>query len=81
MSPREMVHDLLQFSVEAPECRHRTCLSIRLNGKKIDNFVELGSVEGLKSGCTIELVEGVYSAMLTSLDRLLLLQNLTLCLM
>lgn len=58
MSPREMVHDLLQFSLEAPECRHRTCLSIRLNGKKIDSFIELGNVEGLKSGCTIELVEG-----------------------
>ena len=33
-------------------------MSVRVDGKRLDNFTEVASVEGLKDGTTIELVEG-----------------------
>lgn len=65
MSPRDMFYDLLQFPADVPDCRHRTCFYARLNGKKIDNFLEFGKVKGFKEGCTIELVEGDPEAVCT----------------
>ena len=52
------MHDLLQFVVDRPGCCYRTCLSVRLRGKRLDNFSDLGAVEGLRNGDTVELVEG-----------------------
>ena len=52
------MHDLLQFVVDRPGCCYRTCLSVRLRGKRLDNFSDLGAVEGLCNGDTVELVEG-----------------------
>lgn len=52
------MHDLLQFALERPECCYRTCLSVRLKGKKLDEYSELGQVEGLEDGTSLELVEG-----------------------
>ena len=33
-------------------------MSVRVDGKRLDNFTEVAAVEGLKDGTTIELVEG-----------------------
>ena len=52
------MHDLLQCVVDRPGCCYRTCLSVRLRGKRLDHFSELGTVEGLCDGDTVELVEG-----------------------
>ena len=49
---------LLQYAVDGPECCYRTCVSVRVDGNRLDNFTEVASVEGLKDGTTIELVEG-----------------------
>ena len=49
---------MLQCVVDRPGCCYRTCLSVRLRGKRLDNFSELGAVEGLCDGDTVELVEG-----------------------
>eukprot|EP00731_Ephydatia_muelleri_P023577 Em0015g1160a len=50
VSSRDTVHDLLQFALEKPECCYRTCLSVRLDGKQLDDFLELASVENMRDG-------------------------------
>ena len=52
------MHDLLQFALERPECCYRTALSVHYKGKRLDDFYEIGSIEGLESGDTVEVVEG-----------------------
>lgn len=52
------MNDLLQYAFEKPESCYRTCLAIYFKGKRIDNFSELGSIEGLVAGSKLELVEG-----------------------
>ena len=44
--------------MERPECCYRTCLSVQLNGRKLDDFSELESIEELQEGAVVELVEG-----------------------
>ncbi|KAL5478129.1 hypothetical protein EMCRGX_G025010 [Ephydatia muelleri] len=61
VSSRDTVHDLLQFALEKPECCYRTCLSVRLDGKQLDDFLELASVENMRDGARIELVEEPYT--------------------
>ena len=68
---KDTVNDLLQYAFERPECCYRTCLAVYFKGKRIDNFVELGTVEGLVSGCTMELVEGSRKTRPTSLHLFL----------
>ena len=58
MSSRDSVHDLSQLLLERPECCYRTCISAWHNKKRLDDFCELGMVEGLKPGDVVELVEG-----------------------
>ena len=58
LTSRDTVHDLLQYALERPECCYRTALSVRHKGKRLDDFFEIGSVEGLRDGDTVELVEG-----------------------
>lgn len=58
MSSRDTVHDLSQMLLERPECCYRTCTSAWYHKKRLDDFCELGMVEGLKQGDVVELVEG-----------------------
>lgn len=58
MSSRDSVHDLLQYALEEPDCCYRTCLSVHYRGKRLDDFTELRTVEGLGAGATLEVVEG-----------------------
>lgn len=55
---RDTVHDLLQFALERPECCYRTALSARHKGKRLDDFVEIGSIDGLAEEDTVQIVEG-----------------------
>ena len=59
LTSRDTVHDLLQYALERPECCFRTALSVRHKGKRLDDFFEIGSIEDLSDGDTVELVEGV----------------------
>jgi hypothetical protein len=59
LTSRDTVHDLLQYALERPECCFRTALSVRHKGKRLDDFFEIGSIEDLRDGDTVELVEGV----------------------
>jgi len=40
---------------------HRTCFSLQLDGTTLDNFAELKTVEGLKEGSLIKVVEEPYT--------------------
>ena len=57
---KDTVNELLQYAFERPETCYRTCLSIRMNGKRLDNFAELGSIKGLKNKSILELAEGEF---------------------
>ena len=61
LTSRDTVHDLLQFSLERPECCYRSCLSVRHKGKRIDDFLEIGALEDFQDGDTVELVEEPYT--------------------
>ena len=58
LTSRDTVHDLLQYALDRPECCYRTALSVHHNGKRLDNFFEIGSIKDLKDGDTVEVVEG-----------------------
>ena len=58
MATRDTVHDLSQLLLERPECCYRTCTSAWHRKKRLDDFCELGMVEGLEQGDVVELVEG-----------------------
>ena len=66
LTSRDTVHDLLQYALERPECCFRTALSVRHKGKRLDDFFEIGSIEDLKDGDTVELVEGVWVLSISS---------------
>lgn len=61
LTSRDTVHDLLQYSLERPECCYRSCLSVRHKGKRLDEFFEIGTIEDLQDGDTVELVEEPYT--------------------
>ena len=54
----ELVQELQQFSVERNESCYCTCMGLYHNGAKMEEFVEEGSVEGIKSGSVIKFEEG-----------------------
>lgn len=58
LSSRDTVHEVLQFTMERPESCYRTALSVHHKGKRLDDFFEIGSIEGLEDGDTIEVLEG-----------------------
>ena len=59
LTARDTVHDLLQYALERPESCFRTALSVRHKGKRLDDFFEIGSIEELRDGDSVELVEGM----------------------
>ena len=58
MTGTELVQELRQFSVERNESCYRTCMGLYHNGAKLEEFVEVGSVEGIKNGSVIKFEEG-----------------------
>lgn len=55
----ELVQEIHQMLMDKEETCHRTCFSLQLDGQVLDNFTELKSIEGLKDGSIIKLVEGI----------------------
>ena len=58
MTGTELVHELRQFTVERNESCYRTCMGLYHNGANLEEFVEVGSVEGIKNGSVIKFEEG-----------------------
>lgn len=55
----ELVQEIHQMLMDKEETCHRTCFSLQLDGQVLDNFTELKSIEGLKDGSVIKVVEGI----------------------
>lgn len=55
----ELVQEINQMLMDKEETCHRTCFSLQLDGVALDNFSELKSIEGLKEGAMIKLVDGI----------------------
>ncbi len=54
----ELVQEIHQMLMDKEETCHRTCFSLQLDGVTLDNFSELKTIEGLKEGSIIKLVDG-----------------------
>uniref|UniRef100_UPI00398ED766 clustered mitochondria protein homolog isoform X1 n=2 Tax=Pristiophorus japonicus TaxID=55135 RepID=UPI00398ED766 len=61
VSPQEMVQEIIQILMEREDTCQRTCFSLQHDGNILDNFAELRSVEGLKDGSVLRVVEEPYS--------------------
>ncbi|RNA07911.1 clustered mitochondria -like protein [Brachionus plicatilis] len=57
----ELVQEIHQMLMDKEETCHRTCFSLQLDGQVLDNFTELKSIEGLKDGSVIKVVEEPYT--------------------
>nr|XP_033812412.1 clustered mitochondria protein homolog isoform X2 [Geotrypetes seraphini] len=61
VSPKELVQEIIQVLMEHEDSCHRTCFSLQHEGNVLDNFAELRSMEGLKDGSTLKVIEEQYN--------------------
>ncbi|KAI5717076.1 hypothetical protein M8J76_017196 [Diaphorina citri] len=61
VSSMELAQEIHQVLMDREETCHRTCFSLQLDGNTLDNFAELKSIEGLKEGSVIKVVEEPYT--------------------
>ncbi|GFS12676.1 clustered mitochondria protein homolog [Elysia marginata] len=61
VSSMELVQEIHQVLMDREDTCQRTCFSLQLDGQTMDNFSELKSIEGLKEGSTIKVVEEPYT--------------------
>ena len=61
VSTQEQVQDLRQSIVELPHTFQYSCFHLEHNGIRINDFVELSEVKGLKAGSEVTLVEDPYT--------------------
>ncbi|ESN91216.1 hypothetical protein HELRODRAFT_182188 [Helobdella robusta] len=61
VSSMELVQEIYQVLVDKEETCHRTCFTLQLDGVTLDNFSEVKSVEGLKEGSLLKVVEELYT--------------------
>lgn len=61
VSSTELVQEIHQMLMDREETCHRTCFSLQLDGVTMDNFSELKTIEGLKEGSVIKVVEEPYT--------------------
>ena len=59
VSSMELVQEIHQVLMDREDTCIRTCFSLQLDGVTLDNFAELKSIEGLKEGSVIKVVEGI----------------------
>ncbi|ODQ50882.1 putative eukaryotic translation initiation factor 3 subunit CLU1/TIF31 [Saitoella complicata NRRL Y-17804] len=61
-SPHETVHDIRQSIIELPYTSDNTCFHLEYNGQTINDFSEIGDIEGLSHENTeIVLIEDPYT--------------------
>ncbi|XP_037088589.1 clustered mitochondria protein homolog isoform X1 [Pollicipes pollicipes] len=61
VSSMELVQEMHQLLMDREDTCHRTCFSLQLDGNTLDNFAELKTIEGLKDGSSIRVVEEPYT--------------------
>jgi len=61
VSSMELVQEIHQLLMDREDTCHRTCFSLQLDGNTLDNFAELKTVEGLKEGSLVKVVEEPYT--------------------
>ncbi|KAJ1973474.1 Intracellular distribution of mitochondria, partial [Dimargaris verticillata] len=60
-SPNETVGDLKQNVIESPETCMHSCFHLTFNGQRLNEFVELGDVDGLVPDSKIVMVKDAYT--------------------
>jgi len=55
----ELVQEIHQVLMDKEETCHRSCFSLQLDGIILDNFTELKSIENLKEGSLLKVIEGL----------------------
>jgi protein TIF31 len=61
VSSQEQLQDVRQSIVETPDTFQYTCFHLEHNGQRINDYVELSEVEGLKADSEVTLVEDPYT--------------------
>ncbi|KAK6191420.1 hypothetical protein SNE40_003114 [Patella caerulea] len=61
VSSMELVQEIYQVLMDREDTCHRTCFSLQLDGVTLDNFSELKTIEGLKEGSVVKVVEEPYT--------------------
>ncbi|XP_071946355.1 clustered mitochondria protein homolog [Antedon mediterranea] len=61
VSSSELVQEIHQVLMDREDTCHRTCFTLQLEGVILDNFAELKTVEGLKEGSVLKVVEEPYT--------------------
>ncbi|OQR70330.1 clustered mitochondria-like [Tropilaelaps mercedesae] len=61
VSPMELVQELHQRLMDMQETCHKTCFQLTFDSTTLDNFVELKTIEGLKEGSSLKLIEEPYT--------------------
>lgn len=57
----ELVQEIHHLLMDREDTCHRTCFSLQLDGVTLDNFAELKSIENLKEGSVIKVIEEPYT--------------------
>ncbi|KAG0235322.1 clustered mitochondria-domain-containing protein [Mortierella sp. GBAus27b] len=60
-SPREAIQDVRQSIVESTETCMHSCFSLAFNGQKLNDFMELGNVEGITPDSELDLILNNYT--------------------
>ncbi|KAL5015908.1 hypothetical protein ScPMuIL_005497 [Solemya velum] len=61
VSSMELVQEIHQVLMDREDTCHRTCFSLQLDATTLDNFAELKSIESLKEGSVIKVIEEPYT--------------------
>ncbi|RUS33254.1 clustered mitochondria-domain-containing protein [Jimgerdemannia flammicorona] len=60
-SPREAIHDIKQSIIESPETCIYSCFYLSYKGVRLNDFMDLGEIEGVTPQSEFELIEDVYT--------------------
>uniref|UniRef100_A0A182N3Y6 Clustered mitochondria protein homolog n=1 Tax=Anopheles dirus TaxID=7168 RepID=A0A182N3Y6_9DIPT len=61
VSSMELVQEIHQLLMDREDTCHRTCFSLQLDGRTLDNFAEVKNIDGLQEGSVIRVVEEPYT--------------------
>jgi protein TIF31 len=61
VSTQEQVQDLRQAIIETPQLFQYSCFHLELDGQRINDYIELSEVPGLKADAVLTLVEDPYT--------------------
>lgn len=61
VSSMELVQEIHHLLMDREDTCHRTCFSLQFEGVTLDHFAELKTIEGLKEGSVVRVVEEPYT--------------------